>query len=500
MKTKINSMYIYMLSIILLGSCSLDEEPYGFYSEDNFYKTAEDATSSLLYAYNAATHNEYARSIFYINELATESIDVKGEEGFGAQEINKWDYNQFKQNEQLELFYKYSYIGINRANAVIENVVGSNINEDVKNKLVGEALFLRAWNYFSLATMFGRVPIHKEMIKTADQAQAPLVENLNELYSFIIQDASRAQEYLSINRSVGRADKVAAQALLAKVYLTMASAKESNVSLYRDIPRDVKTMYDSAAYWSSKVLTEQSTYKFDENLLNIYDVKHPDGPEHIFLLSLDKSGIAEGNFSSIDKLFMPYKDGAMLYFKNLDGTYTGATNRGWGVFKITEQFANTFADNDLRKSTLMSKGFYKDANGTNWQDNDYWLTRKFIDPDFVGEKSSVKPFLIRFSEVALIYAEAVGPTPEGYNWLNKIRNRAGLSAATAGMSVSNFRNAVVQERYWELAYEGKHLLDLRRKGRVTQTNPHALSAGVTEEQASFYPIPQKEIDLNSLIH
>ena len=65
-----------------------------------------------------------------------------------------------------------------------------------------------------------------------------------------------------------------------------------------------------------------------------------------------------------------------------------------------------------------------------------------------------------------------------------------------GLSASNFRNAVVQERAWELAFEGHRLYDLRRKAMVVAKDPKAVAAGITEAQAAFYPIPQMEIDLN----
>jgi len=98
--------------------------------------------------------------------------------------------------------------------------------------------------------------------------------------------------------------------------------------------------------------------------------------------------------------------------------------------------------------------------------------------------------------VALIYAEAVGPTTLGHYWLNEIRHRAGLGDADPNLGVSDFRNAVVQERAWELAFEGQRLYDLRRKSIVTTTDKKAETAKITEAEAAFYPIPQLEIDLN----
>jgi hypothetical protein len=129
--------------------------------------------------------------------------------------------------------------------------------------------------------------------------------------------------------------------------------------------------------------------------------------------------------------------------------------------------------------------------------NAYYLTLKYTVQDWLGSGiTSSKPFLIRFSDIALVYAEAEGPTTEGYKWLNKIRNRAGLDDAPAGMSATDFRHYVVKERSFELTCEANRLFDLRRKAMVTTTDPYALTSGISESEAAFYPIPQKEVDLN----
>jgi len=325
-----------------------------------------------------------------------------------------------------------------------------------------------------------------------------MAKDMDELYDFINADLKVAIEYLEINRAVGRADKVAAQAFLAKSYLTIASAKESNVPKYRDMTKDVSTMYDSAAYYSNEVLTSQSEYYLDPNLLNIYDVEYPTGPEHIFIMSMDVSGTDEGQYSKIGMMFHPWVAGAAYYLQNPDGSFTYCTY-GWEVFKTTNAFYNSYISTDKRKTQLLVTRVYdKDGNITGKMGTDftYAFTRKYVDPKFSGQNSSVKPFLMRFSDVALIYSEAVGPTSNGYYWINQIRNRAGLNDLTSGLEIGAFRDSVIQERAWELAFEGQRLYDLRRKAMVTTTDPKAIAAGITEEEAAFYSIPQLEIDLN----
>ena len=90
-------------------------------------------------------------------------------------------------------------------------------------------------------------------------------------------------------------------------------------------------------------------------------------------------------------------------------------------------------------------------------------------------------------------AEAAGPD-EGLALVNEIRRRAGIPELPECMSLAEFRKAVIQERALELAFEGNRLYDLRRTASVTATVPEATK--LSEEQAAFYPIPQRELDLN----
>lgn len=494
MKTKILSLLL--IFGLLLSSCDLKEKPYGFYSEDNFYQTPADAEASLMYAYNALTFLEYSRGIFYIGEVASETCDIKAGEAYGSQQLNSWTADAT--NETLTYYFKYCYIAINRANAVIENVSKSSFEPVIKNKLLGEAYFLRAYNYFNLVKVYGLVPLQRNMVKNISQASPEMAKNLDDVYNFILSDLKTSETLLNVSRNVGRADKVAAQAMLAKAYLTIASSKESGVPKYADMTKNVQTMYDSSAFYAHKVLYDQNEYSLDPDLTHIYDVNAPEGPEHIFIMSMDRTGQNEGNYSKIAMMFQPWVDGVPFYIKNPDGTLTYTTN-GWEVFTTTDAFYNSFAASDKRKTELLVTKVYNAAGevaGTLGKNFSYAFTRKYVDSKFIGQKSSAKPYLIRFSDVALIYAEASGPSAEGYNWLQKIRSRANLLPVATGMSAADFRKTVVQERAWELAFEGQRLYDLRRKGIVTTTDPRAAAAGITEAAAAFYPIPQMEIDLN----
>lgn len=495
MKTKI---YLFFITLgFIAASCDVSEEPYGFYSDQNFYKTQADAEAALMYAYNSLTYLEYTRGITNIGDLPTETTDLKPDEGADAQELNRWTVNST--NEALMNYFKYCYIAINRANAVLENVSGSSFIPEVKNRILGEAYMLRAWSYFNLIRVFGKVPLQKSMVKTVSQTTPEIAKSLDEVYEFIFADLRTASSLLEVQRRVGRLDKVAAWSVLAKAYLTVASSKENKVSQYIDMQVDSKAMYDSAAFYAHKVLYDQTEYKLDPSISNIFDVDKPDGSEHIFILNMDRTGQNEGNYSKTPLMFMPWGDGSPFYIKKADGTLVYTTN-GWEVYRVADAFANTFASNDKRRIELLHDKIYdKDGKETGSVASGKLkgiFSTKYLDPKFVGQKTSAKPFLIRFSDVALIYAEAVGPTIEGYKWINDIRNRSGITPLPEGMSAEYFRKAVIQERAWELAFEGNRLYDLRRTASVVSTVPEAKSAGLTEAQAAFYSIPQQEIDLN----
>ena len=497
----LNKIAIGLAFVMSLVSCeSLDVEPTSFYSESNFYKTVDDAESSLLYAYDALTLVSYAPVTYYLTELASDNCVVKENEGADALAFVNWEV--VGQNDLLTQYYRCAYIGVNRANAVIKNVEGRGFNEEDEKRLLGEAYFLRAYNHFNVVRAFGLAPLQTSLIDQMNETNSPKAESIQEMYTFLIEDLTKAIDYLNVNRVAGRADKVAAQALLAEVYLYAASAKESGVPKYDAITESVDNLYAKAAEFSGYVLSDQSEYTHDAELQNIYDVESPDGPEHIFIMSMDRSGTEEGDYSKLSKYFLPWIDGAAVYLQNTDGSFS-ITHDGWSVFQPTGNVISAYEAADKRRTDLFVSQIFDDSGNSIGTVGDgtipYEFTRKYIDPSFSGDKTSTRPYLIRYSEVQLVYAEATADA-NGLAQYNEIRRRAGVSelADLSGLSKEEFRNLVVEERQRELAFEGDRLWDLRRKNIVQDKVTEA--AGLSPEAVAFYPIPQREIDLNPNIN
>lgn len=491
MNTKIKT--ILATAAILSASCSLDEVPYGFYSSDNFYKTEADAESGLMYAYNALNYLEYLRAIWYIGDIPTETVYAKSDEPGDIHLLDNWTADS---NTELTWYYfKYCYIGLNRANAVLAKAPGCNMSESSRNRIMGEALFLRAWHYFNLVRTFGVVPIVTEPVESVEQTTPDMADGLEQVWERIFTDLKDAEKLLEVNKVFGRVDKVAVQALLAKAYLTVASGKDYSAPYYRDMSYDAETCYSMAAEYASKVVNDyRELYDFDPDLRHIYDVEAYDGPEHIFIMATDRSGTHEGMYTKIPLQFLPNNSSVPIYIKYGDGSLQKANGNGWGVFIAEDSFVNSFLATDKRRTELIHRQFYDQYGaGITIPSGPKYYSVKYVDPDFIGERTSARPFLIRYSDIALVLAEAAGPET-GYPIVNRIRERAGIPELTAGLDKADFRREVIKERKYELAFEGNRLFDLRRTGTVTSTVSQA--SKISEEDAAFYPIPQREIDLN----
>lgn len=495
---------LYILSaLLLISSCSLKEYPYGFYSGDNFYKTPADAQAAVNYIYDAIGYIEYSRAIVFLGDMNTDCLTPKGDAAARTKALDAWQLENMKTNETLGNFFKYSYITINRANAVLEKVATMpGLDEQIKNRYLGEAYFMRGYSYFNLARNFGKVPIHLKTVTTLQESAVPAAESLDAMWKVVIDDFTKAAELLPLYASpeLGHADKAAAKGFLAKTYLYLASAKSYGVPEYKDMSHDVNDYYSKAVEAAKYVIEEQTTYGFEESLLDIYDVSKPNGKEHIFIMSMDRTGDTEGQYSKISKMYIPYIAGGEIYINVAGSGQFINSHDGWSEYQTTTTLFNSFDNNDLRKKWLICTEVYdKDGNLTKSYPGGgltYPFCLKFIDPLHVGDKTSTKPFLLRYSDVALIYAEAAGPTDKAYELVNAIRSRAGLGTLAAGLSVEDFRKAVLEERSFELSFEGDKCYDLRRWNKLHTDVTAIKEQGFSAEEVLFYPLPNLETELN----
>src|SRR5438105_4643122 len=136
----------------------------------------------------------------------------------------------------------------------------------------------------------------------------------------------------------------------------------------------------------------------------------------------------------------------------------------------------------------------------------YSLVLNFADLWLIANKNGRTDLnwpIYRYAEVLLLFAEAEneanGPTADAYSAINQVRARAKLPLL-AGLSQDQFRDAVHQERSWELAFESKRLFDLKRWGTFYSVlSQDAVAKIGVKDFMVFLPIPQREIDLNPVL-
>ena len=101
-----NKISALLIAALLFAGCSLNEYPYGFYSEGNFYKTPADAESATMYIYDAITYIEYSRAIVFLGGMNSDERDPKGDATPSVRDLDAWSQNNFKTNTTLGNFFK----------------------------------------------------------------------------------------------------------------------------------------------------------------------------------------------------------------------------------------------------------------------------------------------------------------------------------------------------------------------------------------------------------
>ncbi|MCQ2184196.1 MAG: RagB/SusD family nutrient uptake outer membrane protein [Bacteroidales bacterium] len=514
MKHFSNNILIAAVILIVASSCSLKEITYGKYTNGTFYKTEADAESALMYAYLPINYIEYAqRFTFYLGDGLTDEFNDYGRQ---RESVMGWDMNA--NSEELLYLFKSAYISLVRTNTVLENVADMDIAQDKKNRILGEAYFLRAFNHFILAINWGSVPIRVSSVgNVADTFVNP--DPIDKVWGVIIDDLLKAESLLDVHKVQGRVDRVGAQALLSRVYLYLGSYKETGSPGY-DWVEDAEQMYELSAEYAGKVINDQNQYWLDPSLDNIYDVNHQkDGPEHIFITGMvrDSSG-GEGCYSKLPCLWAIQISDYIYISKSLEPEKNTSGKRTvqkvvdwkttWQTFRVDYRFRDDhFTRDDLRWRFMVDTVYTETGDvymtfspdnitSSNTTVNKYYFPfcRKYTDPESINDHTSSNVYLIRMGEVYLNYAEAAGPTEKGYECVNAVRARAHLSPLPEGMSVTEFRDAVREERVRELCFEAHYFYDLRRLNRVN--SKYIRYRNFMKTYAYFFPFPQRESDLN----
>src|SRR5436853_3713674 len=226
MKSLIIKSIIICSSVLLVTSgCKkfLDQDVPGAFAEEDFYKTDADATQAVTAIYDMmqAHYNSNWGSLYMIKTLLSDESNAGGSDAGdqpGYQTIDK--FNLDATNDKIREAWRMCYFTIYRANKVISKVKPDNA---LRQRLIGEAKFLRAYNYFELVSLWGDVPLVWDDIPPAQYTSTGRKPS-SAVYAQIEKDLKEATAALPLKNAYSAADKFrvskgSAQALLGKAYL-----------------------------------------------------------------------------------------------------------------------------------------------------------------------------------------------------------------------------------------------------------------------------------------
>ena len=517
MKKHITSTLLLVVGLTISCSDYLEVEPVSEISTATFYASESGALAAIAAAYDPLQWGgSYKTFIWTLNDIGSDDAD-KGDGGAsdGPQWIQVDNFNYSAENDEILNGYVDPYAGILRANVAMEEVPSIDMDEALKQRIVGEAKFLRALYYFNLVNSFGGVPLITEVLPLDDliQPRATAMEVWNQ----IVIDLDSAQAVLPAvydDENIGRASKGSALGLLAKSHAFLAHYDAANAA----------THWQRAAEYAQAVV--------DLGVYALVDGATPEEKQAAYRNMFTAAG--DNNIESVFEVQFARIEGQDGWGNGGDGNWHHAHmglrgdsgqkgnaalgTAGFGFDMPTQDLVGAYEEGDIRLgATIVQTGdefrgyvlggeeLGNTSNGT--------LPRKYLneDPSFTGDgiNQPMNLKVLRYSDILLLLAEALnevngGPTPAAYEAINQVRRRANL-ADLAELSQAAFREAVWQERRVEFALEGMRWFDLKRQGTpegeprwMTVMQAHVSGYKTETVTISPYnellPIPQAAID------
>jgi hypothetical protein len=436
------------VSLLLCTACEslLDVDPSDKYSADTFWKTEEHAKAGLSGCYTAL--QPWKDNHFFEFDLITSNA-MPYNEANGTQAIGKGEHLSI--TPLIANLWKNCYIGIGRTNTLLDKIDGVAITDDLRNRLAGEAKFLRAFYYFSLVDKFGAVPLILETPNAEKHASQPR-DSKEKVVEQILKDLTEAAPALPdayTGADLGRATKGAALALKARVLLYNERWSESAETAKVIINSGVYSLFNDYRRFFSEANKHNAEVIFNvESSLPDFQTTHD---QTIYRLNRP-APLKE----LVDKYLMT--DGKSITESPLYDPAQPYENRDPRLHQTITVIGYPYNGTLITKENVMTTGFGM-KKYTSYEDNE---TIPLV------ERSAFNSILIRYAEVLLTYAEAqneaVGPDASVYDALNQIRRRESVKMPDipTGLSKDQMRETIRLERRIELALEGIYYSDILR--------------------------------------
>ncbi|HUQ67468.1 MAG TPA: RagB/SusD family nutrient uptake outer membrane protein [Flavitalea sp.] len=461
----IKSYHLLLIAVVITAiSCKkLAEKPASFVEPQNFYTTPSQIEATFAGALNRVW-------------------DYWGGYGYGMGNfINDDQYDGgdliIGNNHGSDLWSAH-YAAILNLNNAIKSInsgsLASSASQEEIDQLLGQAKFIRAWNYFMLVRMFGALPLITEDTQdptTADISRTPIAD----VYTFIVNDFNEAITKLPAKWAdfPGRPTSGAAKGLLAKVYLTMATYPLKDVSKFA-----------LAADLANQVI-QSGDYSLVQDINNVFSISTKYGPEMMWSFN--------SNYADINTDPQIYRPGLL---------------DGWGDFRVQIEWEQAVPETPRKNAFVLTE--LDGKNYKDWESDQTPFIKKFMydnQDDYNNYSSIMNMPIIRYADVLLIYAEAAnavnhGPTQAAVDAINLVIDRANGYAPiaehpllTTGMTEADFDAAVIEERNQELCFEYDRWFDLVRKEILEEKTIPVYKVNFSTDDYLF-PIPDADIELN----
>lgn len=499
------------LSALLLAGCKkdLDIPNPNAPTVADFWKSASDASQGVNSIYSTFHRTGLCRWIHFITI-------IRSDEGYSTSPntdiINYWDvFNATNYNWGNNVaFWDDNYIGINRANQVLDNVPAIDMDATLKAQYIGEAHFLRGFFYYTLATLWGNVPLQ---LHASAVGQFPATSSQDSVFVQAEADFTAAAAALPATygaTDIGRATKGAAYGMLGKCYMQTHQYALAQQALAYLVTGPGAAQYSLVPNYRSNFIETS-----ENNAESVFEVQNALNPNDTHDDDTQEGQSDNLNYgTSIPPFFAPRPIG-----------FTDGQARRWPIAEFLQE-TTTSGDRDPRLAatylydstdprgpdytmvygrTFSSLGYSSDPTVVP-NTNDVYF-RKFLDDSvMMGEvfHSGNNWRYLRYADVLLLYAEALnaqGSTAQAYPYVDAVRERAGLAAlsvAKPGLSQDQFLTQLKHERLVELCGEGHRWEDLARWGDLG-TGLASRDAGFAHFKTGrdeFLPIPQLDLDLN----
>jgi len=497
---------IILLTICLatLASCEdmLEQKNPNEPDSTYFWQTEKDVTEGLNAAYRALRFNgEYRRwlHILYVS---------RSDEGYSTSPNPTFvSYSNFitenSDNAEAVLYtWLDLYKGIFWANQILDNAPGIEMDNELRNRIIGQAYFLRGIGYFNIAGVYGRGPISLN----ANAESNPDIYEQHDIYLQSQKDFEDAEKLLPAqwedSKDLGRITKGGALGMQVKV-----AAQLHEWSKVKTVCESIFALRSNSGQPLYSLMTnyrDNFTEDYENNAESLFEVQFMSGPvngvgqlshERAKFLGLPANGCSYDDATArniiktdmekertIDGQIDPRLKHTLFYFdpSNPSEVFYGQTWAQWG----------------LNSSKVYWKKYT--CYDTKTQES--------------HEDNGINIRVVRLADIYLMYAEALNElnsTADAYEYINRVRARVGmpnLQNSTVFTGIGNdqakMRQQIMHERTCELAGESWRWLDLERWGMFeTESNISWLKSRDEEfnnfviGKSNRFPIPYREIHL-----